>query len=144
MEDQVLVSWGCQYFNIKVWNPKTTLFLKERKLLFQPSFWSCPVSSTVMGRAGLFLLLFLQKVMGNPFPRLHSCAHMEWERWDNSVLSLADVTTSSLKTSLCIFFFFCLDACQHLFSRRKSTYTNICQEQEGKAIWSGSTKWACL
>lgn len=58
MEDQVLVSRGCQYFNVSISvESQSNSFLEERKLLFQPSFWSYPVCSAVVGRAGLFLLL---------------------------------------------------------------------------------------
>lgn len=88
--------------------PQSNSFLKEGKLLFQPSFWSSLAGSALVGRAGLGhlpLCLLLSR---------RSCATLSpgcipVHRWnerdgDSSVLSLADVTTSSPKTSLCFFF----------------------------------------
>lgn len=126
--------------------PKQLFFWKGGRFCFSLHFGAMLHAQQWWGGQGWISATVLapqQKIMCNPFPRLHSCAQMEWGRWGSSVLSLADVTANSLKTSLCIFLFY-FNACQHLFSRRKSTYANICQEQERKAISSGSMKWACL
>ena len=77
------------------------------------------------------------------FPQVASlCTDGVRETGDSSVLPPTGVTTNNLKASVHLFFYF--DACRHLFSRSKSTYANICQEQEGKANWSGRLKWTSV
>lgn len=120
--------------------PKQLFF--EREEAFVLAFileLSCMLSSGGEGRAwtSATVLAPQQKVMCNPFPRLHSCAQMEWERWDSSVLSLADVTTSSLRTSLCIFFSILMHASIFL-AEENQLMQAYAKSRKKKAIWSGS------
>lgn len=117
----------------------------QRSLLLHPSFWSYPACLVVVGRTGeasAYVLAPQRKVRNEPFLRSHLCTGGVREM-GTVVCYHQLMSQQTISKPLCIFFFY-FDASCHLFSRTKSTYANICQEQERKANWAGRLKWASV